>query len=66
LRDIKIFWLVNRQFLIDAKNSSKIFILQVSAASAKAGSNFWKEINWLLDHGYKLITENGVEKLVPK
>jgi hypothetical protein len=62
------FWKVNQQFLQNAIDKGKIFILETSFSEAiKLKSTYlYRELEYLLTHGYEYVVENGVEKLVPK
>jgi hypothetical protein len=62
------FWRVNQQFLQNAIDMGKTFILETPFAEAmqNTSSNLYWEIQYLLAHGYQLVNENGVDKLIPK
>lgn len=62
------FWLVNQQFLQNAINKGKIFILETpySEALKYPQSNLYWEIDYLLRNGYVHVTVNGVDKLIPQ
>jgi RHS repeat-associated protein len=62
------FWKVNQQFLQNAINKDKIFILETpfSEAIKLTSTYLYQELIYLLSHGYEYVVEDGVEKLVPK
>ena len=60
------FRLINQQFLVN--NMGKTFILSTpwKVALQDQTTNLWWEVQFLLQHGYTLVTEDGIDKLVPK
>ena len=51
-------WATNQAFLNKAIQAGHKFILATNAYKAKPGTFFYKEIHYLLEHGYKIV-ENG-------
>ena len=61
------FWQVNAQFLDDAIDAGKTFILSTpyqEIVTQFTSSSAFREINYLFGAGYKYIIESGVDKLI--
>ena len=62
------FWQVNQQFLDDAINAGKTFVLSTPLETIMRAENFssgaYHEVQYLISRGFSYIVENGFETFI--
>ena len=57
-------WNINKSFLQQQYNAGKEFVLSHSPSSARRGSYFEKEIEWLTNKGFSFIEDSGIWRAI--
>lgn len=57
-------WNINKSFLQQQYNAGKEFVLSHSPPSARPGSYFEKEIEWLTNKGFSFIEDSGIWRAI--